>query len=101
MCRAADTLAREQRGKQSALCSASCVHAFGLRCIVDETPQAAAEASCMAECGGGLHGLEPEQACARSGRAKHAAGHGGMPSGVVVRRVSAARFEHAAPDVVS
>ena len=77
------------------------MQALGLRCVVDEGPEAAAEAGGVAEGGRGLFGVEPQHARRGGGRAEGAAGRGRMPAAAVVRRIAAAGFEHAPAEVIA
>ncbi len=99
--RTTDSLTREQRRKQSAFRRASRMHAFGLRCVMDETPQAAAETRCMTERRSRMRGVEAEQTRACSGRAEDTASHGRMPAMTVMRRITATRLQHTAADVIT
>lgn len=49
----------------------------------------------------GLRGIQPENSRTGRRRTEYAAGGGGVPAGTVVRRITAAGFEHPAADFVA
>ncbi|MNN70080.1 hypothetical protein D3C81_1859100 [compost metagenome] len=99
--RPSDALFGKHDRQQTAFCCSAGMQLFGLRAIVDERPQSAAETASDAQCAERLRLIQPEDPRASRCGTKNAAGGRGVPTGTIVCGVAPAGLEYTSADFIA